>query len=295
MRFVVSGASGFLGPSLIHHLRGRGHEVTRLVRSPSDDADTSLWDPAARTVDDALVADADVVINLAGASIQRWPRTHKHAEAILNSRVDATATLAEAIAAAPNPPAFLSGSGMSWYGVDRGAEELDESSAPGTGFLATVAQAWERAALPAKNAGGRVAHLRTSIVLDDSGGALRLMKLPFALGLGARLGSGRQYFSVISRHDWVRAVTFAAEHDVAGPVNLAVPTPTTNAEFTKALARELRRPVFLAAPSFAIKAVLGGLADDLLGSLRVRPLALEKEGFVFDDPDLEHVLRRALA
>lgn len=294
MRFVIGGASGFLGAPLVSHLRSHGHDVTRLVRGATDDADASPWNPVQHEVDEALIGDADVVVNLSGAPIQQWPRTKKRGAEILNSRRHATATLASAVAKAAKPPVFLSGSGMSWYGTDRGAEVLDESSGPGDGFLAGVAQAWEDAARPALEAGGRVAFLRTSIVLDDEGGALRLMKVPFSLGLGAKLGAGDQYFSVISRHDWIRAVAFLATSDVSGPVNLAAPQTPTNAEFTRALAAALGRPAVLTAPSFALRRALGGLSEDLLGSLQVKPDALTAAGFTFDDPTIEAILTRGL-
>ncbi|MFD1860071.1 TIGR01777 family protein [Aeromicrobium camelliae] len=296
MRVVIGGASGFLGAPLVSALRDAGHDVTRLVRGDAADADASPWDPAAGEVDEALIADADVVVNLSGAPISQWPRTGRRAEEILRSRLGATTTLARAVAHAPTPPAFLSGSGMSWYGVDRGARVLTEEDGPGDGFLAEVSQAWETATTPAVEAGARVVYLRTSMVLDASGGALKLMKVPFSFGFGARLGSGRQYFSCISRRDWVQAVCFAAEHDeISGPLNLAAPNPPTNAEFTRALARALGRPAALTAPSFAIRAALGGIAEDLLGSLRLEPRRLTESGFSFADRDVDAILATALA
>lgn len=294
MRVVIGGASGFLGAPLVAHLRERGHDVTTLVRRTAS-RDESWWKPSEGLVDQQLIADADVVVNLSGSPIAQWPRTPARKREILASRLGATSTLARAIAAAAAPPAFLSGSGMSWYGVDRGDEPLTEQSSAGTGFLADVAQQWEAAAAPAVNAGARVAYLRTSAVLDRSGGALKLMAVPFRLGLGARLGDGHQYFSTISRRDWVRAVTHVLEGDLAGPVNLAIPDDVTNRAFTTALAQAVRRPVFLAAPSVAVRLALGGLADDLLGSLRIRPEALMDDGFTFDDPGIDRVLRTALA
>lgn len=296
MRVVIGGASGFLGAPLVSSLRSAGHEVTRLVRGEAHEADTSPWDPAAGTVDEALIAEADAVVNLSGSPISQWPRTAGRAEEILSSRLGATSTLARAVAAALRPPAFLSGSGMSWYGVDRGAEELTEESGLGTGFLAEVSQAWEAASAPAVEAGARVVYLRTAPVLDAGGGMLRLMKLPFSLGLGARLGSGQQYFSTISRRDWVEAVRFVAEHDeISGPVNLAAPIGVTNAEFTQALGRALGRPALLVAPALVLRAALGGLADDLLGSLRLRPQRLLDAGFAFHHPALDDILHAALA
>lgn len=294
MRVVVGGASGFLGAPLASHLRDEGHEVVELVRRSADPGQ-SWWKPSEGLIDQTVIDRADAVINLSGAPIQQWPRTRGRKREILQSRLGATTTLAKAVAAAPSPPVFLSGSGMSWYGVDRGDTELSEHEGAGTGFLAEVAQRWESAAAPAVAAGARVAFLRTSVVLDRSGGALKLMTLPFRLGLGARLGDGRQYFSVISRRDWVGAVTHLLDSDVSGPVNLAAPADATNADFTRALAHAVHRPAFLAAPSFAVRLALGGLADDLLGSLRIQPSVLLSSGFTFADPDLATTLRTALA
>lgn len=293
MRVVIGGASGFLGAPLVAHLRERGHDVTRLVRRTAGEGE-SWWKPSEGLVDQDLIASADAVINLSGSPISQWPRTPARKREILASRLGATSTLARSIAAASTPPVLLSGSGMSWYGVDRGEQPLPEGATPGKGFLAEVAQQWEAAAAPAVEAGARVAYLRTSIVLDRSGGALKLMALPFRLGLGARLGSGDQYFSTISRRDWVRAVTHVLEGDLSGPVNLAIPDDVTNREFTRALAAAVRRPAFLAAPSFALRLALGGLADDLLGSLRIRPDALMADGFTFEDSGIDRVLRTAL-
>jgi len=293
MRVVIGGASGFLGAPLVHHLRERGHHVTALVRRTAG-PDESWWKPSEGLIDQTVIDSAEAVINLGGAPIQQWPRTRRRRRQILSSRLGATSTLARAVAAAPTPPAFLSGSGMSWYGVDRGDDELTELSSAGTGFLAEVAQQWEAAAAPAVTAGARVAYLRTSVVLDRSGGALKLMALPFRLGLGARLGDGRQYFSTISRRDWVAAVTHVLEGDLAGPVNLAIPDDVTNRTFTRELAGALHRPAFLAAPGFALRLALGGMADDLLGSLRVRPAALMADRFTFADPGIDRVLRTAL-
>lgn len=293
MHVVIGGASGFLGAPLVDHLRQRGHEVTTLVRRTAGPGE-SWWKPSDGLIDQTLVDEADAVINLSGSPISQWPRTPARKREILASRVESTATLARAIAAAPSPPAFLSGSAIGWYGTDRGDEELTEDTAAGPGFLAEVAQRWEEAAAPAVEAGARVAYLRTGIVMDRSGGALKLMLVPFRLGLGARLGDGRQYFSTISRRDWVAAVTHVLEGDLSGPVNLAIPDDVTNRDFTRTLAATVHRPAVLAAPAFAIRLALGGLADDLLGSLRVRPRALMDDGFSFADPGIDRVLRTGL-
>lgn len=291
---MIGGASGFLGAPLVHHLRERGHQVTVLVRRTAG-REESWWKPSERLIDQNLIGTADAVINLSGSPIQQWPRTRSRRREILASRLGATTTLAKAVAAAPTPPALLSGSGMSWYGVDRGDDELSEQSQPGTGFLADVAQQWEAATAPAISSGARVAHLRTSVVLDRSGGALKLMAVPFRVGLGARLGDGSQHFSTISLRDWVGAVTHVLEGDLSGPVNLASPNPVTNREFTRALASALHRPALLSAPTFALRLGLGGLAADLLGSLRLHPGVLLAHGYEFQDPTIDQELRTALS
>ncbi len=296
MHVVVAGASGFLGTPLVARLRERGHEVTRLVRGDDTAPDASRWDPADGRVDQALVGAADAVVNLSGANISRWPRTSSYAREILQSRLGATTTLARAIAAAERPPAFVSGSGMSWYGVDRGDDSLDEQAGPGEGFLADVSQQWEAATAPAAEAGARVCTVRTSLVMDASGSALKLMAVPFRLGLGGRLGSGEQRMSLVSRDDWVSAVTFLVEHaSLSGPFNVSIPQTVTNAEFTAELGRQLHRPAVLAVPAPAIRLALGGIADDLLGSLDVRPRALLDAGFEFAHPSLASTLRAALS
>ena len=293
MHVVIGGASGFLGSALADHLRTAGHDVVRLVRRPASSEGTSQWDPATGRIDQVLIDRADAVVNLSGAPISQWPRTANRRREILASRLGATTTLARAVAKAPTPPVLLSGSGMSWYGVDRGTERLDESEGPGQGFLADVSQQWEAAAQPAIDAGARTCFLRTSLVLDASGGVLRLMLPAWRLGGGARLGSGEQRMSLITRDDWVRAVAHLLDHEISGPVNLSMPATVTNAEFTDALADVLHRPTFLVAPAFAVRAVLGGLADDLLGSLDVAPAALEASGFTFEAPDLTTALEVA--
>jgi uncharacterized protein (TIGR01777 family) len=294
LRVVVGGASGFLGGGLVDELRDRGHAVTRLVRGTAHDADTSHWDPYAGDLDQRLIDDADVVVNLSGAPIQRWPRTASYREKILRSRLAATATIARAVARSRRPAALLSGSGMSFYGADRGDTLLPETASPGDGFLASVAQQWEEAASVAAEAGARVCLLRTSLVLDESDGALKLMAIPFRRYGGAVLGSGEQYMSYISRRDWVRAVAHLAEGDVAGPVNLSNAHPVTNRVFTHALADACDAKAFLKAPAPVLRTALGGLSDELLGSLRLEPQALSQSGFRFEAPDITSTLKVAL-
>jgi uncharacterized protein (TIGR01777 family) len=294
VKIVVGGASGFLGRPLVDHLQSQGHEVVRLVRKPENRPDTFAWGPASGAVDQALIDSADVVVNLSGEPISHWPPTKKWQEAVLSSRLGATSTLAAAIARSAEPAVLLSASGMSAYGADRGDEVLTEASAPGTGFLADVVHAWEAAAESASDAGSRVCLLRTTLVVHRSGGLLKPQLPAFKLGLGATLGTGRQYMSLISRQDWVRAVTFLADSNVSGPVNLGIPADATNAEFSDALAAAFGRKRRLSAPKFAMQLAAGPVADDLLGSLRVKPQVLLDAGFTFDHPDLASVIDAAL-
>lgn len=294
MHVVIGGASGFLGAPLVAHLREQGHEVTRLVRGAPHGDDASSWDPKAGRVDQVLIDRADAVVNLSGSPISQWPRTPARKREIRASRLTATATLAKAVATSTTPTVFLSGSGMSWYGVDRGDELLTEASGPGSGFLAEVSQEWEDAAAAAVEAGARTCFLRTSLVLDSDGGMLSLMLPAWKLGGGAKLGSGRQYMSLITRTDWVRAVAHLLDSDVSGPVNLVMPASVTNAEFTDALGDAVHRPTFLKVPRFALRAGLGGLSDDLLGSLHIAPQTLTDAGFSFEASDLPAALAVAI-
>lgn len=295
MRVVIGGASGFLGGPLIAHLRDQGHQVTRLVRSGSPGDESSHWDPASGRVDQILIDRADAVINLSGAPVAHWPWTSSYRKKILDSRVSCTLTLAEAVASAPNPPILISASGMAYYGSDRGEELLSEDSTPGEGFLPSVVHDWEAATGPAIEAGARVCHVRTSLVLHKDGGTLKMLLPIFKLGLGGKLASGNQYFSVISRHDWIRGIAFLLETESAsGPFNFANPQPATNAEFTRQLGTALGRKTFLTVPGFAAKAALGPLSREILGSLRLLPTHLEAEGFGFSEPDIASTIAAAL-
>jgi uncharacterized protein (TIGR01777 family) len=295
VRFVIAGSSGFLGTALRARLAGDGHDVTRLVRRPAGSASESSWDPYAGTVDADLIASADVVVNLAGVSLAHWPWTESYRRKILDSRLRTTGTLARAIAAAPTPPAYIVAAGVARYGTDRGDEILTEDSSDGHGFLPDVVRQWEGAADPARAAGARVCHLRTGVVIDRGGGALKYMRLPFWLGIGGRVGSGAQYFPIISLPDWVSAVVFLAEQpDCVGAYNLVSPEPTTNLEFTRALAARLHRPAIMRAPAFAMRTVLGEIADELVGSRRVLPHKLIAAGFRHEHPDVDAIVASGL-
>lgn len=296
MRFCLAGASGFLGTALEAHLRERDHDVVRLVRRPARHRLEVRWDPAEGIVDQDVIDDVDVVVGLSGAPIAHWPWTASYKRTLLASRLGPTRTLAAAIARAPRPPAFVSGSGINAYGDDRGETVLDEATPRGPGFLADVVEEWEGAASEAVEAGARVCFVRTAPVMDRSGGLLPVVALPFRVGVGGRLGSGAQYFPMVTLRDWLRAVTRLAEDgETSGAYNVVAPEPSTNADFTKTLASALHRPALVPAPAFAMRLVLGGLSTMALGSLRAVPKRLEDDGFVFADPDVRAVVRTALA
>lgn len=296
MRILMAGASGFLGTALAGRLRRDGHEVVRLVRREPAAADEWRWDPAAR-LDPATVSGMDAVVNLAGAGVgdRRWTAAYKRL--LHTSRVGPTTTLAEAIAAAPDrsrPPVLVNASAVGWYG-DTADREVDEATPAGEGFFPDLCRAWEAATGPAEAAGVRVLRLRTGFPLHRDGGLLKPLLLPFRLGLGGRLGSGRQWLPWISLVDWLDAVQFLlARDDLAGPVNLVGPAPVRNAEFASALGAALHRPAVLPAPALALRVALGEFGDEAVASQRVLPGVLNQAGFRFSHPDLPSALRAAL-
>ena len=295
MRVAVTGSSGLIGSALVPHLRSVGHEVMRLVRKPATEPDEIRWDPTNRTVDLDALRGIDAVVHLAGAGVgdHRWTESYKRE--ILRSRVDGTSTIARAMAALePRPRVLVSASAVGWYG-DTGDHVVDESATAGRGFLADVVRAWEGAAEPARPAGIRVVHPRSGLVVSSRGGAWARMFPLFRVGLGGRLGTGRQYWSFISLRDEVCALRFLVEQDhIHGPVNLTAPSPATNNEVTKAMGRAMGRPTVLPVPSFALKVALGEFSSEVLGSARVVPRVLEAAGFVFQDPTIDSAIRTAL-
>jgi uncharacterized protein (TIGR01777 family) len=297
MKVIVSGSTGLVGRPLIASLHADGHDVVRLVRRDPQGADEIQWSPAASSINTTGLEGADAVFHLAGAGIgdQRWTESYK--KEILGSRVLGTGLLASTLAELdPKPSVMVSASAIGWYG-DRGDEILDEAASQGTGFLADVVAAWEDAARPAADAGIRVVHPRTGIVLSTEGGALQRLLLPFKLGAGGRTGPGSQWWSWITLNDEVRAlIHLASSSSLAGPVNLTAPNPVTNQEFVDALGRVLRRPTVLPTPSLALKAYLGSeLAEALLfQSQRVVPARLLEDGFTFDSSNLEEALGSAI-
>ena len=291
MKIAITGASGFIGTALVPFLRADGHEVLRLVRRTPAAPDEISWDPRAGTVDLDPLAGVDAVIHLAGVGVgdKRWSDSYK-AE-ILGSRIDGTTTIAHAVATLdPKPAVLISASAVGFYG-DTGDRAVDESAPKGEGFLADVVEAWESSADEARAAGVRVVHPRTGLVMAPEGGAwARLLPL-VRLGVGGRLGNGRQYWSFITLTDELRALSFLLTADLSGPVNLTAPTPVTNAEVVKAMGHELHRPTVLAVPAFALKTVLGEFSSEVLGSSRVLPTALLAAGFSYQHPDIDSAVK----
>lgn len=296
VRIAITGSSGLIGTALRRSLEGDGHEVVPMVRGDAPPGAIS-WDPAGGRLDPAALSGVDAVVNLAGEPIgeHRWTAAAKRR--IVESRIRTTTLLSEGIAAVDGGPrVLLSGSGQGFYGRDRGDEVLTESSGPGDDFLARLCVDWETATKPAEAAGARVVHLRTSLVLDRDGGVLPRMALPIKLGVGGRLGSGRQWMSWITLQDHVAAMRFLLEAEVRGPVNVATPDPATNARLTKALGAELHRPTLVVAPAFALRLALGReRADNLIfASQRLAPTVLQDAGFVFSQPTLAGALESVL-
>ena len=290
---AVSGSSGLIGSALLERLRQDGHTIVPMVRRPAKDGEIH-YDPRNGVLDPESLVGVDAVVHLAGAGIgdRRW--TDRYRREILESRTLSTSLIAEAMASVANrggPRVLLSGSAIGFYGAT-GDEELNERSTAGDGFLADVCRAWEAATSPAEDAGVRVVHLRTGIVLSPRGGALKKLLPLFRFGLGGRMGSGRQWQSWISLDDEVGAIVFLLTADISGAVNLTAPAPVTNAEFTKVLASTLSRPALVPVPSFGPKLLLGGeLADALLFTgQRVLPERLTDVGYSFEHPTLSEAL-----
>ena len=295
MRIAVTGSSGLIGSALVPHLRAAGHEVQRVVRRASSAPDEITWDPTKGTIDLAALNGVDGVVHLAGAGVgdHRWSDDYKRE--ILNSRVDSTNTIVRAMQQVEHRPRVLvSASAIGWYG-DTGDRIVDETAPAGTGFLADVVRAWEGASQVAVESGIRVVNPRTGLVVAKSGGAWARMFPLFKLGLGGKLGNGKQYWSWISLRDEVCALQFLLEQEhLSGPVNLTGPTPVTNAEVTSVMGHVLGRPTLLPAPAFALKAALGEFSTEVLGSTRVVPAVLEQAQFRFQDSTIESAIRTAL-
>jgi uncharacterized protein len=291
---AIAGASGFLGSTLARHLTREGHEVRRIGRASSRDVDFH-WDLDAGRLDPAALDGAEVVVNLAGENVaQRWTREHK--QAILASRLRSTEILAKTMAGVRSPPrVFLSTSAIGIYG-SRSSEALDESSTPGTGFLADVVQQWERAAVPARDAGVRLVYPRLGLVMHPDGGVLAKLLPLFNVGGGGKIGKGEQWMSWIGMHDLLRALVFLMTTDgVAGAVNVTAPNPATNAQFSHTLGEVLHRPAIATVPEFAVKLMFGEMGEEtLLSGQRVLPRRLLDGKFQFEYPELAAALKHEL-
>jgi len=295
MKIAITGSSGLIGAELIHSLARTGAEVVRVVRSNPDPNDV-VWDIHARTIDASKLEGVDAVVHLAGEGIgdKKWSPEQK--KKVLESRTLGTALIAETIAGLQTPPSvFVSGSAIGFYG-DRGDEILTENSARGSGFLSDVVLAWESAASPAIDAGIRTAFIRTGVVLSSEGGALKEQLPFFKLGVGGKIGDGRQYWSWVSIEDQVRAILHIIDSDISGPVNVTAPNPSTNADFTSALGRALGRPTFLPTPRFAVDLRLGKEAakEMIFHSTRVLPKVLTDSGFSFSHPTIDEAFEALL-
>jgi hypothetical protein len=294
---AVTGASGLIGTAVVRELEDRGHSVLRLVRGRAEKgrSGTVAWDPDAGSIDTAGLSGTQGIVHLAGEPIRgRWTAAKRRR--LLDSRVKGTALIATTAASlSPRPLALVCASAYGIYG-DRGDEPLDEDSATGAGFLSEVARQWEAATRPAGDAGIRVVHARFGLVLSGRGGALSAMAPPWRFGLGAKLGSGRQWWPWVAIEDAAAAVVFALENPrLSGAVNFVAPEQVTNAQFSRALGRVLRRPVLFRAPAWTVAALFGESGREmLLASQKIAPRKLSEAGFEWKWPAVEAAMRHAL-
>ena len=297
MKIAVTGSTGLVGSALVAHLESSGHVVKRIVRRrDSADSDSVYWDPEAGMIEVDKLAGLDAAVHLAGENIakRRWSKRQK--ARILESRVNGTRLLSATVAGLdPKPEVMVCASAMGYYG-DRCDEILTEDSGSGELFLSRVVRDWEAATTPAADAGIRVVNLRLGLVVSGAGGAIRQMMLPFKLGLGGRVGSGRQWVSWIAMADLVRLIQHClTDRSLRGAVNAASPNPVTNRDLAQTLAKVLHRPAIMPLPSFVVRAALGQMGEELLlSSARLSPAKLVASGFEFHSPDLESALRREL-
>ena len=286
MRIAITGSTGLIGTALVGQLKAEGHSVQRLVRRKATSPEEVQWDPTMGTIDLDALEGVDAIINLAGAGVgdKRW--TAKYRATILNSRLLSTTTIAHAVETL-KPKVFISASAIGFYG-ETGNRAVVEADRGGDDFLSAVCREWEAAADLA--IGVRIVKIRTGLVLDPTGGALgRLLPL-FRLGLGGKLGSGKQWWSWITLYDEIKAIIHCLNSDISGPVNLTSPNPVTNQDFTGSLARAVHRPALLPVPGFALKLLIGGFSSEILGSAKVLPKALQDSGFIWDYPHLTTAL-----
>ncbi len=300
MKILVTGSSGLIGSGLIRSLSTQGDAVLRLGRARRGARqkmpDQAIWNPETGFIESDRLKGIDAAVHLAGESVANRPWIAAKKRRILDSRVQGTRLLADTLAALdPKPKVLLSASATGFYG-HRGEQILDETSAPGEGFLAEVCTRWEEATRPATEAGIRVVHLRIGVVLSRVGGMFPRVLLPFRMGLGGVLGSGAQYLGWITLDDVIGAIHhLLAQESIQGPVNLVAPDPVTNYQFTKTLGRVLRRPTIVPVPAFALRLLLGEMAEELLlASTRVEPKALRASGYAFRHPQLDKALEHLL-
>ncbi|MFC8144965.1 TIGR01777 family oxidoreductase [Streptomyces paradoxus] len=296
-RVAVAGASGLIGSALVRSLTADGHEVRRLVRGTPRAAGEIRWDPEAGRVDAAGLAGCHAVVNLAGAGVgdRRWTDAYK--QRIRDSRVKGTAALAGAVASLDvkeRPRVFVNGSAIGYYG-ETGERTADESTPAGEGFLPALCVEWEGATAPVQEAGVRTVFTRTGLVVSREGGAWGRLFPLFRAGAGGRMGDGRQYWSFVALHDEVAAIRHLIDTDgLSGPFNVTAPNPVTNREITAAMGRVLHRPTLFPVPAAVLRTVLGEMAGDVLGSVRVLPTRLLESGFRFAFPEIEGAIRAAL-
>ena len=296
MRVAITGGTGLIGTALRERLAAAGHEAAAVRRGPEGDPDAQ-WDPASGWVRDGALAGFDAVVHLSGASIGegRWSGSRR--EELRSSRIDSTRTLVAHLGSLPpedRPGVLVSQSAVGYYG-ERGDEELSEAAAPGAGFLADLVIAWEREATRAEEHGIRTVRHRSAIVLSREAAPLSRMLLPFRLGLGGNLGNGRWWMPWVTLEDEVRSIEHVLQNDVSGPVNVAAPGAVTNAGFTKALGRAVRRPTLFPFPAFAYGLIFGQDPAELFASQRVTPDALTASAFEFAHPDLDAAFASLLA
>ena len=294
-RIAITGSTGLIGSGLVAVFQADGHTITRIVR-PGSSSTGVVWDPEKGSIDASGLEGHDAVIHLAGESIAR-PWTARRRRRIRESRERGTRLLATTLAGLKQPPGVLvSSSAIGFYGDQPSSQTLDERAPKGAGFLADVADAWERAADPAREAGIRVVNPRFGIVLSREGGALAPLFVVFKLGLGGTLGTGRQVWSWVAIDDVMGAVRFALmARDLDGPVNVVAPFPVTNAAFTRALGRVLRRPTVFGVPEFVLRGIAGRMAEEmLLFGVRAAPRKLLDAGYEFQYPEIEVALKHVL-
>jgi uncharacterized protein (TIGR01777 family) len=290
---AIAGSSGLIGSALVYALRATDHRVLRIVRRAPSNSDELFWNPETGEFDADALQGVDAAVNLCGVNVGagRWSGAFK--QRLRDSRIEPTEVLSAAVVES-GVPVLVNASAVGYYG-DTSGRIADETTPPGRGFLAQLCRDWEAATAPAQHEGIRVVLARTGLVLSPRGGMLARLRPLFSLGLGARLGSGRQYMPWISLEDEVRALLFAIFHDeLTGPVNFTGPAPVTNSEFTAAMGRAVNRPTLLKVPGFALRTLLGEFAQEgLLGGQRAIPAALERAGFEFHHSSVGEALAYA--